>query len=290
MKKQIVLTCIVLLLFSAGCHREKKSDTPAVASSAERNSLQENHLLGKVKRVTNTKYMILPLEGGRDSLVFVATNVETYNEAGWLSGNCMTNSAGDTIYTTRITFDAKGHVVRSEQCDRDGNVKQHYLYQYDENGHRTQERYYQNDSLMREQNCENDANGNVERISVTEKGEHYFINYTNNPSGLPVLIEWVSPKSDEGTYMRSSIEYDAKGNVINRSMALNGRNVEYYHAQYNSDGHLLKEVYQRSLPGQLEEVTTEYSKHDSQGNWTSQESTRNGVRQYVIERKIEYYH
>ena len=90
--------------------------------------------------------------------------------------------------------------------------------------------------------------------------------------------------------MQSTIEYDEHGNVINRNMTLNKRNVEYYHAQYNTKGHLLKELYQRSLPQQLEEISTEYSKHDKNGNWTHQESTRNGHRYYVIERKIEYYH
>ena len=290
MRKNFIIIFIAALALMVGCKDKQTTDTKKVASSAERNSLHENHLLGAIKSVSDTKYMVMPLEDGQDSLVCIATNHETYNQAGWLSGSYMTTAAGDTIFVTRITFDDKGHVTRSEQTDAKGEVKQYYVYQYDKNGFRTQELFYKGDTLVRKQVCENDAAGNVERITVTEGKEQYYLNHTNNPNGLPVLIEWFSPQGGNEAYMQSTIEYDEHGNVINRNMTLNKRNVEYYHAQYNTKGHLLKELYQRSLPQQLEEISTEYSKHDKNGNWTHQESTRNGHRYYVIERKIEYYH
>ena len=291
MNKQLFLylTTVICLLFS-GCQEKGNGTGEKAVSAADRTSLHENHLLGKVKAVTDTKYMVLPFPDGRDSLVFFSTKSDTYNSNGWLSGSVLTNADGDTLYVMKVTFDAKGHITLNEFFDGEGNRKEYTEYQYDNNGFRVKESHYLNDSLTYEHVCTNDPNGNVEQVTVNQGNDTYYMNYLNDNNGLPVRIDWISPKMGQDAYQQNTIEYDQKGNIINRTATLNGRNVEFYHAQYNDQGHLLKEVYQRSEPTRLEEIVTEYSQHDSHGNWTHQENSKNQQRHFVIERKIEYYH
>lgn len=283
----LTITTIILL---SGCSSKSDGTDEKAVPAANRTSLHESHLLGEVKSVTDTKYMVLPFPDGHDSLVFFSTKYDTYNPNGWLSGTVLTNAEGDTLYVMKATFDAKGHITLDEFFDSEGNRREYTEYQYDNKGYRIKERRYLNDSLAHEHICTNDPYGNPERITVNQGGDTYYMNYTNDNNGLPVRIDWVSPRMGQESYQQNTIEYDQKGNIINRSATLNGRNVEFYHAQYNDKGHLLKEIYQCSEPTRLEEVVTEYSKHDSHGNWTHQENTKNQQRHFVIERKIEYYH
>ena len=291
MQKQLFLYLIITTsVLLSGC-RNKGNDTDEKAvSAANRTSLHENHLLGSVKSVTDTKYMVLPFPDGHDSLVFVSTKYDTYNQDGWLTGTVLTTAEGDTLYVMTVTFDSKGNVIRNEFFDGNGVRKEYTEYQYDNKDFRVKESHYLNDSLTFEHICTNDPSGNPERITVNQGGETYYMNYTNGNNGLPVRIDWISPKMGQEVYQQNSIEYDQKGNIINRTATLNGRNVEFYHAQYNDNGHLLKEIYQRSEPTHLEEIITQYSGHDSHGNWTHQENNKNQQRNFVIERKIEYYH
>jgi hypothetical protein len=291
MNKQLFLYLMtaVCLLF-CGCKDRNKETEDTVVPAANRTSLHENHLLGAVQSVTDTKYMVKPLPDGRDSLLFFSTKCDTYNQAGWLNGSVLTDANGDTIFVMKVSFDAKGHMTLSEFFDAEGQRKEHTEYEYDSKGYRVKESHYLNDSLTYEHVCANDPSGNVEQITVNQGGDTYYMKYFNNDRGLPVRIEWISPRMGQETYQQNTIEYDAKGNIINRTATLNGRNVEFYHAQYNDNGHLLKEIYQRSEPTRLEEIVTEYSKHDKNGNWTHQENSKNGARNYVIDRTIEYYH
>lgn len=289
MKKSFILFIAIISLLTA-CNKDKKqADEKAVKSSAERTSLQENHLLGAVKEVIDSKYMVYPAPNGTDSLVFFATSHDTYNKKGWLCGNVITDAKGDTISFTKISFDEKGHVTMRELFDNKGVRREYSEYQYDKKGFRTKELTYVNDSLIREQTCTNDPQGNVEQVAVTEGKEKYYLKNTNNNNGLPVRIDWFTNSSCTTPYMQSNLEYDTRGNVINRSVTLNNRSVEYYHAQYNEKGHLLKEVYQRSVPEHLIEVSTNYSKHDSHGNWTYQENSKNDIHHFVIKREIIYF-
>ena len=291
MNKQLFLYLIaaVCMLFCS-CKDKNKVTEPKVVQVADRTSLHENHLLGAVQSVTDTKYMVVPLPDGRDSLLFFSTKHDTYNREGWLSGSVLTDANGDTLFVMKVTFDDKGHMTRSEFFDGNGQRREHTEYEYDGKGYRVKESHYLNDSLTYEHVCANDPAGNVEQITVSQGGETYFMKYLNNNQGLPVRIEWLSPQMGQNAYQQNTIEYDSEGNVINRTATLNGRNVEFYHAQYSDNGHLLKEIYQRSEPTRLEEIVTEYSKHDGQGNWTHQENSKKGARHYVIERTIEYYH
>lgn len=291
MNKQLFLylmTAVCLLL--GGCKDKGNVTEEKTVPAADRTSLHENHLLGAVQSVTDTKYMVVPLSDGRDSLFFFSTKHDTYNEKGWLSGSVLTDAGGDTIFVMKVTFDNKGHMTRSEFFDGDGQRREHTEYEYDGKGYRVKESHYLNDSLTYEHVCKNDPAGNVEQITVNQGGDTYYMNYLNNEQGVPVRIDWISPRMGQEAYQQNSIEYDSKGNVINRTATLNGRNVEFYHAQYSEKGYLLKEIYQRSEPTRLEEIVTEYSKHDKNGNWTHQENSKNGARHYVIDRTIEYYH
>ncbi len=291
MNKQLFLylTTAVCLLF-CGCKDKGNGTDEKTVPAADRTSLHENHLLGAVQSVTDTKYMVVPLPDGRDSLFFFSTKHDTYNQNGWLSGSVLTDTNGDTLFVMKVTFDGKGHMSRSEFFDGDGQRREHTEYEYDSKGYRVKESHYLNDSLTYEHVCTNDPFGNVEQITVNQGGDTYYMNYLNNEQGLPVRIDWISPQMGQEAYQQNSIEYDTKGNIINRTATLNGRNVEFYHAQYNDKGYLLKEIYQRSEPTRLEEIVTEYSKHDKNGNWTHQENSKNQQRHFVIERKIEYYH
>ena len=291
MNKQLFLYLItaVCLLF-CGCKDKGNGTDEKTVAAADRTSLHENHLLGAVQSVTDTKYMVLPMPEGRDSLFFFSTKHDTYNQNGWLSSSVLTDNNGDTLFVMKVTFDGKGHMSCSEFFDGEGNRREYTEYQYDNKGFRVKESHYLNDSLTYEHVCTNDPAGNVEQITVNQGGDTYYMNYLNNELGLPVRIDWISPRMGQEAYQQNTIEYDTKGNIINRTATLNGRNVEFYHAQYNDKGYLLKEIYQRSEPTRLEEIVTEYSKHDKNGNWTHQENSKNGVRHYVIDRTIEYYH
>lgn len=289
MKKSFILIIAVIALLTACKDKKQPEEVKPVKSSAERTSLQENHLLGAVKEVIDTKYMIYPAPDGTDSLVFFATSHDTYNEKGWLCGNVITDSKNDTISYTKISFDEKGHVILRELFDKEGIRREYSEYKYDKKGYRIQELTYVKDSLVREQTCTNDPQGNIEQSSVIEGKEHYYLRNTNNNNGLPVRIDWFADPSATTPYMQANLEYDNRGNVINRSVILNSRSVEYYHAQYNEKGHLLKEVYQRSVPENLVEISTTYSKHDSHGNWTYQENSRNDIHHFVIKREIIYF-
>ena len=78
MNKQLFLYLITMIgLLLAGCHEKGNGTDEKAVSAADRTSLHENHLLGKVKLVTDTKYMVLPLPNGSDSLVFFSTKSDT---------------------------------------------------------------------------------------------------------------------------------------------------------------------------------------------------------------------
>ena len=289
--KQILLylTIVACGLFVCCKGKDKETDKPVIPA-AQRTSLHENHLLGEVKSVTDTKYMVLPFPDGHDSLVFFSTKYDTYTRNGDLSSSVITNTQGDTVYAMTATFDNNGRMTRSDIFDYLHGENEYTLYFYDDKGHRVKEDHYIGDSLDYEHICTNDPSGNVEQMTVRQDNDTYILNYYYGDNGLPIRIEWISPRMGNDPYQCQSLQYDNRGNVINRSATLNGRNVEYYHAQYNDNGLLIKEIGQKSLPNILEEIVTEYSQHDSHGNWTLQKNTKNNIPNYIIERKIEYYH
>lgn len=286
------LSVFALLLFS-GCGKKSASptDTPSqVASSAQRNSLSDEHLRGPVMRVTEKKYMAFDMEGVLDSLCFYATNQMDYTRSGWLSFCALTNDAGDTISVRKVTFDEKGNPIKNELFSAAGQCDNFSEYEVDARGFRVKETYHQGDSVVFTQNCRNDANGNVLEISVTQGSEQYTIHHTLNAAGLPVYVEWRSANAPAGeAYMSTRIEYDQRGNEINRTTFLNNRPVESNHTHFDDQGRLCKEVYHSDMPTHTLDIVSNYSDFDAQGNWTKQTTFRNGRMYYVIERKIEYY-
>ena len=189
MNKQLFLylmTAVCLLL--GGCKDKGNVTEEKTVPAADRTSLHENHLLGAVQSVTDTKYMVVPLSDGRDSLIFFSTKHDTYNEKGWLSGSVLTDADGDTLFVMKVTFDAKGHITLNEFFDGEGNRREYTEYQYDNKGFRVKESHYLNDSLTYEHVCTNDPNGNVEQITVNQGDDTYYMNYLNDNNGLPVRI------------------------------------------------------------------------------------------------------
>lgn len=289
MKKYQILLLLLAVIFVTGCKKKETPSQVAVTPAAQKNSLQSEHILGAVQETMDTKFVVRLLPDGRDTLILHSVKKQTYNRGGMLTGMVILTADGDTTQRLVSTYDQQGKLVRSDVYGKDGSLSSYVIYTNDAKGFRTKEEHFVHDTLSYAETYTNDPNGNVLVTQISNGSETYYIRYTNDENGLPLKAEWFNEGISRAAYQTQQLEYDKLGNVINRQVTIQNRNVEYYHAQFNEKGQLLKDIYQGSMPNQLVEVVSKYGVHDSHGNWTHQEVYQNQQKYYLVERTIKYY-
>ena len=290
MKRYFITLLLFAVVISISCKKNSPQVEKDIKPATERTSLESEHLLGVVQEIVDTKFLSRPLKDGRDTLYLHSIKKQTYNRHGMLTNSLITTAEGDTVQRMQSTYNQKGKIVRSDFFGKDGKHISYVIYTHDNAGYRIKEEHYENDTLSYTEEFSNDEHGNVLLTTVSNGAEKYYIRYTNDKNGYPIKAEWYNEGISKSSYQTQLFEYDSRGNIINRQVTLAGnRSVEYYHAQYDEKGHILKDVYQGSLPNQLVEVVTKYGVRDSHGNWTHKEVYQNQQKDYLIERTIKYY-
>lgn len=285
--RYMILLSVVLLF--ASCKSQKK-ETVEIVPLSLRTTAQTDDLIGQVKRVVEKKFLRV---GETDSMPLYATHYKTYSKAGWLLEELVVNDANDTVFITKVQYDQKGHMSRSETFGADGKMMEHSDFTVDEHGYRIKEVYYKGDSIFRQIDYKNDVYGNVLEMKVMSTKptpSTILVKYTYDASmpGLPIRYDNIGP--DGTMFIYTTFEYNERGQIINRrTFSASGAEAESSHSQYGEKGEILKESHQLSLKQKQGKQVSTYSDFDPKGNWKKQSTESNEKLQFVLERTIEYY-
>jgi hypothetical protein len=212
-------------------------------------------------------------------------------------------------------YDLSGNLLEVTEYN-DGQLTQHHIYRYNDNGKRIMERMYNGDNVMLWSETFNyDDKGNkIEVVDFNGNGSFRArYTYTYDERGKPIE-EHIYKSEASDKYERVITRYDEEGNPIETKQydergTLNyiGRLDKYGNhlsdVEYNADGSVKnklgasyrydpegneKEEYNRYVDGSSSKVTSTYV-YDQFGNWVRKVVMEEGDVNRIIERFITYY-
>jgi len=264
----LILITIIIASFSYSCKRKTAKIT--IISDASKNHWQRTRLFGKVKNVETETYYYTK----KDSLFFFSNkNIQYYSSDGYITHSFLLNEINDTVYRKSLFYLQNANEnYWIENNYKDSSVTKD-TFIYDKIGFKSEERMFQNDSLILLIKYKTDAIGNI--IEMKRFLPEYIL--TNiiyyNEIGLVERVEEYDPQNKLFKY--ASIEYDNYGDEVNRRVYKdNNTMIEYTYTQYNNAGWLKKIIFEDHLHSMREDRI--YFKHDSKGNWL-EEITLRGI-------------
>lgn len=282
--KKIFGFFLLISIIGVSC---KPKETPIeIIPDIQKNHLQRNHLFGDVKEITTEKYIMVNNSDSIAEEKHLSTTIQKYSTDGLLTAVITLNQDKDTLFMEKIFYSKDAKVVSSQKTDQANKVIAETTYQYDRNGFKTEEKYIENDQVYMTILYKNDDKGNA--IEMTQKRDS--ITLTNklryDSNGLISQIEQYDPFGKLFKYI--TYEYDNYGDEVNRRVFnQNNKQIEFTYTVYNQKGHLQKILYEDLIHGI--KTLTEYSGHDSKGNWTIGTYKKQNQIIYKQKRTILYY-
>jgi len=233
-----------------------------------KNDLSELNLKGRVKTLTEIEYKVLPNTGKIQEGDMMYKYIYSFNENGNFIESDSYNPDGSLDGKYIYAYDnKKGNKTEMTSYNPDGTSDEKCTYKYDGKGNLIQEIWYSPDgSINKKYNYKYDDKGNEIAMSRYDSRDSLICkdSYKNDDKGEK--IEWnhynLSPPTD-GTLSRKVIfKYDDYGNINVENIYLADGNFENYTYKYD---------YKRK------------------GNWKKETIYKNGLPQYITERKIKYY-
>ncbi len=226
-------------------------------------------------------------------------NVKSINK---ISYKIIVKSSGEFIKGKRggkilgegefIIFNKKGNKI-SEFDNYDNRLALVYTYNYDDKENVIEKSIYEFDSIVKK--------GVFNYYKGTNDIEVNWINYRGDFEGKMVynydikgkLNEMSSYDIDGSLYRKYSFKYDIKGNNIElysyskSERLVRSKNLTYYENGNIKTTHLKSYSVNNNI---LNETRNTYDyTYDNKENWITSINYRNGIPEYIIERKIEYF-
>lgn len=279
-----ILMLVLLTLSQQACRRQKMQEI-VITPDIEKTHLQRNHIFGQVKEIWQTIYVLDTLASEAQE---VSRSVQHYSADGYLTSVVTLTETGDTLMVRQVTYDGDARELKWEERDRNrnGQLLESCIYEYDINHFKVGEKHYRNDSLIVHVTYKTDGKGNA--IEITQRYNDYTLRNTvqYDEHGLVTRIDEFEPNGKPFKYI--SIEYDNYGDEVNRRVFKTGDQlIEYTFKEYDNDGRLMKKIFE-DRRHDMQEVYT-YSNHDEHGNWTCEEITKFGYKAYQRNREFIYY-
>ncbi|MEG2070434.1 MAG: hypothetical protein RR034_03565 [Bacteroidales bacterium] len=265
--------------------QEKKPDIVIIPDN-QKNHLQRNHMLGKVKSVKTITLKVQQTDSTTVIEDTLSITIQHYSLDGYLTKSVKLNKKSDTISIRNFYFHPDAREKRWEELDSNYSVGFHGEYEYDINQFKSGEKIFKNDSLFFNIQYKTDGMGNI--IEMTQQYDNYAIvnkmQYDKN--GLVARIDEYEPN---GTLFKYAIiEYDNYGDEVNRKAYKTGDQlIEYTYTQYDQNGALLKVIYEDRLHRNKE--VYEYYHHDKEGNWQQEIRKKDEKIMYQRNRELIYY-
>ena len=282
--KKIFGFFLLISIITVAC--KPKETTIEIIPDVQKNHLQRNHLFGQIKEITTDKYIMVNAADSLSEEKQLSTTIQKYSTDGLLTGIITLNHNKDTLFIEKIFYSKDAKVVSSKKTDQAKKIIAETTYQYDRNGFKIEEQYIENGRVYMTIHYKNDDKGNA--VEMAQKRDS--ITLTNklryNADGLITQIEEYDPFGKLFKYI--TYEYDNYGDEVNRRIFnKNNKQVEFTYTVYNQKGHLLKVLYEDLI--HRIKALTEYSGHDSKGNWTIGTYKKQDEIIYKQKRTILYY-
>jgi len=258
-KSLFFLLFLFLFLISFSCKR--KPAEIIITPDALKNHLQNAKIFGNVNYIETDTYIYTE----KDFIYFfVSRNIQFYNENGYLTQAIELDKNRDTVSKQTVYYLLNTKENYWEKYDYKKNSLTKDTFIYDRNGYKAEERFLLNDSLLYRIEYKTDGIGGIIEMKRFLP-EYQLINKIYyNENGWVVRIEEYDP--DNKLFKYFTIEYDSKGNEVNRRVFTNtNRNIEFTYSQYNNDGLLQKVIFEDLIHNTREDRI--YSQHDVHGNW-----------------------
>ena len=233
-----------------------------------KNDLLELNLRGRVKSLTEIEYKVLPNYGKIQEGDIIYKYIYFFNENGNLIETNSYDPDGNLDGKYIYAYDnKKGNKTEMTSYNPDGSSDEKCTYKYDGLGNLIQEIWYgPDDKISKKYIYKYDDKGN--EISMNRYDSHDSLickdSYKNDDKGEK--IEWnhynLSPPTDGSLSKKVIFKYDEKGNINVQNIYLADGSFECYSYKYD---------YKRK------------------GNWKKETIYRNGLPEYITERKVKYY-
>ena len=252
---------LLLFLFLICFSCKRKPAEIVIMPDALKNHLQNAKIFGDVSCIETDTYIYSEKDS---TYIFISGNIQFYNENGYLTQAIELDRNMDTVSKQTVYYlsNAKENYWKKFDYKKFSLSKDTFIY--DRNGYKAEERFLLNDSLLYRIEYKTDGIGGIIEMKRFLP-EYQLINKIYyNENGWVVRIEEYDP--DNKLFKYFTIEYDSKGNEVNRRVFTNtNRNIEFTYSQYNNDGLLQKVIFEDLIHNTREDRI--YSQHDVHGNW-----------------------
>ncbi|HUQ96710.1 MAG TPA: hypothetical protein VM010_03525 [Chitinophagaceae bacterium] len=260
--KHFILMATTALFFTA-CNDASKTGT---ASAAPKNTdLIQQHLQGKVERLTETTYMTDSAGNmGKMDSVIVVTD---FDEKGYITKYQEQDSTGKVRMEQTITHNAKGNFLEVKSM-KDGRQTFRLVTELDSSGNYTGGKTY-------------DSTGNQDSYYKDLKTNEYGIVYAGKRYGLNDKIK--------ETF---DMNYDKTNFLGGKTTDSTGKTAYEGTIKVNDKGYAIEETSttRQKDSTKTEKMTYQYNSTDEKGNWT-QRTTYNekGKPTKITKRTFVYY-
>jgi|GEM_PF-5343959 len=248
---------IAIIVFTIACN--------ACFAQDKENNLTKLHLTGKVKEVT-------------------AHYFENTDKADTLKPHAK----------EIFRFDTTGNEIEEINCDTDRVIIS--IFTYNQKAQITEIMEYDTSrtDTMKTILKYNDKGYLIEKEDLIDPELARISNYKYDDKGRQVEVDLYHKNKPDDTTSRVFFKYDDKGNMIEKDIYLSSfglfgkriykydsQNLEIYNVWYNGGGRL------------SDEIKSEYSDYDKQGNWTTKSMIDNvpgdPTKKTIVKRVIIYY-
>jgi len=252
----LVITCFAFFSFTGDKNNKIKND------------LSELNLNGKVKILTEIEYKILPNIGKIKEGDMLNKFIYSFNEKGNIIETNLYDPDDNLDGKYSYTYDNnKGNKTEMISYNPDGSKDESCTYKYDSKGNMIEEVWYNTDGkLSKKYRYKYDEKGNQIEMDRYEGRDSLICKDSYKFDDKGERIEWnhynLSPPTDGSLSKKVIFKYDETGNMSVENIYLSDGNFESYTYKY---------VYAKK------------------GNWKKETIYKNGLPQYITERKIKYY-
>ncbi len=232
------------------------------------NDLSELNLKGKVKILTEIEYKISPNIGKIKEGDMLYKYIYSFNEKGNLIETNSYDPDGNLDGKYTYTNDnLKGTKIEMISYNPDGSSDEKCTYNYDSKGNLILEIWYDAEgSISKKYGYKYDDKGNEIAMNRYDAHDSLLCKDSYKYDDKGEKIEWnhfnLSPPTDGSLSKKVIFKYDDNGNINVENIFLSDGNFENYTYKYD------------------------YAK---KGNWKKETIYKNGLPQYITERKIKYY-
>lgn len=305
MKKILSIILIALIL---SCNNTEK------IKIIEKNDLEKNDLIGKVKIIEEKNYITSEKFGKVIKLKLQDWRITTFNILGNIIEEKIFDENGKINSISRIKYDKENNII--EKTFVGGGNSEIGKYIYDKNGNNIEFTYYHNnDEISFKQINKFDQKNNLI--------DHRFYEYNGNLRDKTLskyndngLVIETKEYSSNGTYIvfssKKTKEYDEKGNLIVEKNYDEKGNLEFiYKYVYDEKNNEIEKILSKDnsiekntrtfdkfnnciknfeyLNNNLKSNFTNNYKYDKKGNWIQRIHFNNDIANRIDEKHIEYY-